>query len=118
VSRGLLGDRVPPIFGGIQRYRPIWLDILVRDATCAAAARAANAASVSAQEVAAHPDDTRQIRILIDQSRNALPQAVRDGDLQAAVAAELGRSLDAAAVALAASDPADGENPAADLHAD
>jgi hypothetical protein len=104
VSRGILGDAVLPLIGGIKRYRPIRLDVLVRDATCAAAARAGNAASVPAKEVAAHRDDARQIRVLIDQSRTALPQAVQDGDLQPAVAADIGHSLDEAAAGLAAAD--------------
>ena len=79
----------------IRRFHPRDLDD---------AARAANSANVPAQDVAAHRDDARQIRMLIDQSRNALPQAVQDGELQAAAAAAIGQSLDAAAVALGAAD--------------
>jgi outer membrane protein assembly factor BamB len=104
VSRGLLGDQVPPIVGGIQRYQPIRLDILVRDATCAGAARARNAATVPPSEVAAHRDDARQIGILIDQSRIALPRAVTDGDLTAAAAAEIGNGLDESSTALGSAD--------------
>lgn len=37
-TRGLLGERVPPLVGGIQRYKPVRLDLLLRDAVCAAAA--------------------------------------------------------------------------------
>ncbi len=80
------------------------LDLLVRDATCAAAARARNAATIAPQETAARRDDVRQIRVLIDQSRQALPQALQDRDLQPAVAAEISHSLDEGARALAAAD--------------
>lgn len=104
VSRGILGDRVPPIVGGIQRFKPIRLDILVRDATCAAAAFAANGATVPASEAAARRDDARQIQLLIEQSRKALPQAVQDGDLQNVVVTDIRRLLDDASAALAAAD--------------
>ena len=104
VSRGIVGDAVPPIVGGIQRYKPIRLDILVRDAACAAAARVDNADAIPAAALAARRDDHRQIRILIRQSHAALPQAVTDGDLPAEEAAAIGQLLDNAAFSLDAAD--------------
>ena len=84
-ARGLLGDRLPPLVGGIQRYKPIRLDLLVRDAACAAAARASNAGSIAAEHPRSAGEDILQIRVLIRQSRAALPRAVQDGDLDPAM---------------------------------
>ncbi len=81
VARGLLGDMVPPITGGIQRYKPVRLDLLVRDATCAAEARALNAVTISEENPKSAREDIRQIRVLIRQSREVLAVAVKDGDM-------------------------------------
>jgi len=77
-------------------------DLLVRDATCAAGVRARNAATIEDSAPASATQDSRQIQVLIDQSRDALARAVSDGDLEEAAAAELAASLDAAESALSA----------------
>jgi hypothetical protein len=81
VARGLLGDHVPEISGGIQRYKPIRLDLLVRDATCAAAARGLNTDKISAEHPQSAKEDILQIEALINQSKNALPKAVERGEM-------------------------------------
>jgi hypothetical protein len=96
VSRGLLGDAVPPITGGIQRYKPVRRDLLVRDATCAAEARALNAATISEEHPQSAREDIRQVRVLVRQSREALDEAVRDGDMTPEQAKEVIGLLDEA----------------------
>ena len=96
IARGLLGDELPPLVGGIQRYEPVRLDLLVRDATCAAAARAKNADSVAASHPESARDDLRRIRALIRQSRNALPRARKNGELSPEIQAAISVGLDAA----------------------
>jgi outer membrane protein assembly factor BamB len=81
VISGAFGPMVPPIVGGVQRYKPIRLDLLVRDASCASAARADNASGIAADHPKSAQEDIRQIRVLIKQSREALDTAVKDGDL-------------------------------------
>jgi len=81
VARNFLGDSVPPVTGGLQRYKPIRLDLLLRDASCAAAARAKNAGNIANQYPKSAREDIRQIRVLIKQSREALSVAVKDGDI-------------------------------------
>ncbi len=96
VGRGLLGDKLPPLVGGIQRYKPIRLDLLVRDAACAAAARAENARNIAADHPKAARDDIYQIEALVRQSRTALQGAVKDKDLTREQAAEITLLLDEA----------------------
>jgi len=87
--------------GGIQRYKPVRLDLLVRDAACAAAARAGNAREIAADYQESARDDILQIRALIRQSRGALPKAVRDGDLSLDRGAKISALLDEAEANLA-----------------
>jgi hypothetical protein len=85
-----------PIIGGISRYKPIRLDLLVRDAVCAAQARAANAASLGGPDAASANEDIRQIQVLIDQARASLSTAVNDGDLDSTTAGSITAALDSA----------------------
>lgn len=85
-----------PIIGGISRYKPIRLDLLVRDAVCAAQARAANAASLGGSYAASANEDIRQIQVLINQAQASLSTAVNDGDLDSATAGTITAVLDSA----------------------
>lgn len=85
ISLGLWGtSRLPPLVGGISRYKPIRLDVLLRDAACAAAARAqsvrawthagagAGAATVSAATTRASAiAEARQVAALVQQALGA-----------------------------------------------
>lgn len=95
LARAVLGDHLPPLVGGIQRYRPVRLDLLVRDATCAGAARAAPMEA---------GDEAGSLRTLLRQARTALPEAVARGELAPARSVELGASLDEAEAGLARAD--------------
>ena len=75
-------DITPPITGGITKYAPARLDLLVRDIARAAADRAANAASVNLVCPDSVSQDVTQIKELIDQAREAGPRAIADGDLK------------------------------------
>jgi hypothetical protein len=88
LARALLGDALPPLVGGIQRYRPVRLDLLVRDAACAGAASG----------------NTPRMGTLLRQARAALPEAGERGDLAADVQALLAASFDEAEASLARSD--------------
>jgi hypothetical protein len=83
IALALFGNVVPPLTGGITKYAPKRLDLLVRDIACAAADRATNAHT----NLALCPDsadaDVTQILALIDQALTAGLQAVADGDLTA-----------------------------------
>jgi outer membrane protein assembly factor BamB len=92
VARALLGDAVPPLVGGIQRYRPIRLDLLARDAVCAASQRAARLAGAGV-EASAHATEVRQIRVLLRQARVAVPAAVVRGDILDPSGVEIGALL-------------------------
>ncbi len=84
------------ITGGITRYKPIRLDLLARDAVCAAQARAANAASLGPLETASANEDILQLQVLLDQSRAALSRAVNDGDIDNTTASSITAALDLA----------------------
>ncbi|MEO1041039.1 MAG: hypothetical protein AAFX52_01995 [Pseudomonadota bacterium] len=80
-AKALFPKQTDDIIGGISRYKPIRLDLMARDAICAATARAANAASLGADEVASAEVDILQMSVLIDQARTATNKAVIDGDV-------------------------------------
>ena len=79
-ARALLGDALPPLLGGIHRYRPIRLDLLARDAVCAASPHAARLESEPLVP-AARAVEVAQIGVLLRQARNAVPAAVIRGDI-------------------------------------
>jgi outer membrane protein assembly factor BamB len=81
MARAIFPWLTPPLTGGITKYAPKRLDLLIRDAVCAAAARARNAY----ENIGLCPDasitDIYQIQLLFDQCRKSGPQAIIDGDL-------------------------------------
>lgn len=72
-----------PVVGGITKFEPARLDLLVRDATCAAADRARNAGSNREVCPRSGSADIVQVKELVAQARWAAPQAIEDGDLGA-----------------------------------
>jgi hypothetical protein len=88
-------DLTPDITGGIARFKPIRLDLLARDAICAAQARGANASTLNpSTEQAAINTDSRQIKVLLKQAGNAISKAVNAGDMTPAIAGTLGKLLE------------------------
>jgi hypothetical protein len=81
MARAIFPWLTPPLTGGITKYAPKRLDLLIRDAVCAAADRAQNAFSNHDLCPDAAAVDIRQIQLLIDQCRHSAPQAILDGDL-------------------------------------
>lgn len=83
VGKAFYPDLTVDVTGGVARFKPIRLDLLARDAICAAGARAANASTLDqAVELAAVSTDLRQIRFLITQAENAIDDAVSDSDMK------------------------------------
>ncbi len=82
VGKAIYPDLTKDIIGGISRFKPIRLDLLARDAICAAEARSANASTLNqATAMAAISTDIRQIKVLLKQADSAISKAVNDGDL-------------------------------------
>jgi hypothetical protein len=83
-----------PLVGGIRRWKPVRLDLLVRDAACAGADRAQNAhrnRRACPESVAA---DRVQLAQLATQTRAAAEAALADGDMTAKEKRRIDRSLD------------------------
>ncbi len=115
VGKAMYPDLTPDLTGGIARYKPIRLDLLARDAICAAEARGANASTLNqTTEVAAINTDIRQVRVLIEQARDAITKAVRDGDMNAEDAGALRNLLAQSTLELT---PADLDGAATELAA-
>ncbi|MDH3203003.1 MAG: hypothetical protein OEM15_19100 [Myxococcales bacterium] len=95
-GKALFDELTNDVIGGISCYKPVRNDLLVRDATCAAGARAENAATIADAAPASVNEDILQIQVLIDQSRAALARAVTDQDLDASAADALEADLNAA----------------------
>jgi outer membrane protein assembly factor BamB len=101
VGKALYPDLTPDITGGIARFKPIRLDLLARDAICAAGARGANASTLNQTTgLAAINTDVRQIKVLLKQAGGAITKAVSDGDMTAEDAATLGDLLEQSAANL------------------
>ncbi|MFT7264987.1 MAG: hypothetical protein ACI9A2_003071 [Halioglobus sp.] len=82
VGKAMYPELTPDLTGGIARYKPIRLDLLSRDAICAAQVRGANASTIDpTTDVAAINTDIRQMRVLIKHSDGAINKAVSDGDM-------------------------------------
>lgn len=76
-----LAPPTPPITGGIAKFSPQRLDLLIRDAVCAGEDRAQNAfdnRSVCPDSAVA---DITQLRELIDQARTVAPRAIAAREL-------------------------------------
>jgi outer membrane protein assembly factor BamB len=96
VAAYIFGDRLPPLTGGVSRYRVLRHDLLVRDAACAAAARLENARAYLAAVTDATPAAVRDLlmaRTLLRQASQALP---KQNDMAASHAAQAGDALHAA----------------------
>jgi hypothetical protein len=94
VGKAMYPELTPDVTGGIARFKPIRLDLLARDAICAAEARATNASTLNqAAEQAAITTDIRQIKVLLKQADGAMIKALSDGDLTAEDASLLGNLL-------------------------
>jgi outer membrane protein assembly factor BamB len=95
VGKAMYPELTADITGGIARFKPIRLDLLVRDAICAAEARGANATTLNpTTESAAINTDVRQIKVLIKQASGAISMAVSDGDMTTDDAATVGNLLE------------------------
>lgn len=95
VGKAMYPELTADITGGIARFKPIRLDLLVRDAICAAEARGANATKLNpTTESAAINADVRQIKVLIKQASGAISMAVSDGDMTTDDAATVGNLLE------------------------
>ena len=95
VGKAMYPELTADITGGIARFKPIRLDLLVRDAICAAEARGANATKLNpTTALAAINTDVRQIKVLIKQASGAISMAVSDGDMTTDDAATLGNLLE------------------------
>ena len=79
LSRGILGDRLPPLIGGIQKYKPTRYDLLARDAICAANKLATR--HNASKDVLSRRDDALQINILINQAKQAGLNSTKDASL-------------------------------------
>ncbi|MCP4627646.1 MAG: hypothetical protein GY850_29635, partial [bacterium] len=68
MGRALLPKLTPPLIGGISKYKPIRLDLLVRDAGCAAKDRLVNMQPWYLDHPNAATDDFSQVAALIEQA--------------------------------------------------
>jgi len=105
IARAVFGDALPPLVGGIHRYRPLRYDLLVRDAACAAAGRADRWLTTDPAHKASQRDDVAQIGILLRQAIDALASATQRGELSAERSGKIATSLAGALRSLAGMEP-------------
>jgi len=100
-GKAMYPELTPDLTGGIARFKPIHLDLLARDAICAAEARVANASRLNqATELLAIDTDIRQIKVLLKQAGGAISKAVNHGDMTNETATELNDLLQKSAANL------------------
>ncbi|MCX2977143.1 PQQ-binding-like beta-propeller repeat protein [Candidatus Marimicrobium litorale] len=105
VGKAFYPDLTQDVIGGVARFKPVRLDLLARDALCAAGARAVNANTLNqVAEAAAVSTDIRQIAFLITQAESAIEQAVSDSDMPQADANPLRDLLAQSSASLATGD--------------
>lgn len=74
VTRAVFGNVLPPLIGGVSKYKPIRRKLLARDAACSARAFAQNAAKYTKGSTNMQTyqdsaqDDARQVKVLISQA--------------------------------------------------
>jgi outer membrane protein assembly factor BamB len=101
VGKAMYPDLTADVTGGIARLKPIRLDLLARDAICAAEARGANASTLDqTTDLAAINTDIRQIKVLLKQAGGAITKAVSDGDMTDEDAGTLGGLVEQSAANL------------------
>ncbi len=94
VDQGLLPGPIEPLVGGIRKWKPTRLDLLLRDAACAGADRAKNARRHQRACPASVAGDRVQLAQLATQSRDAAASALAGGDITADEKARVDRWLD------------------------
>jgi len=115
VGKAIYPELTQDVTGGIARFKPVRLDLLARDAICAAEARGANTSTLhQTTERAAINTDIRQIHVLINQAGGAITKAISDGDMTQQIASTLTDLLAQSAANLT---PADLPQAAAELAA-
>ncbi len=82
IARVIFGDLTDPIIGGTTKYGQLRTDLVIRDAACAAEARARNAFANRKVCPASGKADVTQLRELIAQAREVAPIAIGAGDLK------------------------------------
>jgi outer membrane protein assembly factor BamB len=93
IARVIFGNLTAPIIGGTTKYGALRQDLIIRDATCAAEARAQNAFDYRMACPESGAADVVQLENLISQARSAAPQAIEDGDLSASDWADIDKEL-------------------------
>jgi PQQ-like domain len=96
-TRALFPALTPPIEGGIRKFKPTHVDLLVRDIVCAAHDRAANADANAGTCPSSAAADAVQIDDLIAQARRVAPPALAGGEISQAKWARVDARLTAAA---------------------
>ncbi len=97
----VIGLSPAPIRGGITKFVPERLDLLLRDIGCAGEARARNARRNVTVCPASGQADRAQLVDLVAQARTTLPAAIAAGDVGATSATKVSKALDRAALVLA-----------------
>jgi len=106
LARGLFGNTLPPLTGGIQRYKPSRFDLLARDALCAASGLERRRRDTDLSHPAARRDDLAQIHLLLKQAEQAIATAFARSEISAAHTTELTTGIATTRAELAAPHPA------------
>ena len=81
IARGLFGDRIHPTRGGMTKYSPHRIDLLLRDIAVAASDKINRGIDLLSIQPGGTRADIAEVKDLINQSRFVAPKAITTGDI-------------------------------------
>ncbi len=81
IARGIFGDRIHPVRGGLSKYSPKRIDIMLRDIAAAASDKTVRALEISQVQPEGTLADLKENKDLFNQARFVAPKAIKDGDM-------------------------------------
>ena len=81
IARGLFGDRIHPTRGGMTKYSPRRIDLLIRDIAVAASDKINRGIKIWDIQPEGTKADLAEVKDLISQARFVAPRAIETGDI-------------------------------------
>ncbi len=81
IARGIFEDRIHPVRGGLSKYSPKRIDIMLRDIAVAASGKINRGIDILSIQPEGTKTDLAEVKDLINQARFVAPKAITTGDI-------------------------------------